>query len=101
MQDKVFDSPLDQACYQVEKTLLAFVAFLDSWVILDHVIEPSGLGALVRMLVFPFVCLSVVGALIYAEGVYRLGRVHWAPRVLLNAAVLIFFYVNIVAPLRR
>lgn len=101
MPDRSFDGPLDQAAHQVEKTLFAAAAFADSWVVLDHVIQPTGVGAVMRMLVFPFIVLSVMGALAYVEATYRLGRIHWLPRVLLDAAVLVFFYAMVVAPLRR
>jgi len=90
--EKRFNGPLDQALHQFERTLLAGAAFFVCMWFIYYVVNFLGWAGLGLILLFPILLLSVVGAGMYATAIYRLGRIHWAPRVLLNAGVLLLFY---------
>lgn len=90
--EKTFNSPIDQACHQAEKTLFAGAAFFIWMWFFYYLVNVLGLAGLGLLLIFPILILSIVGAGIYTVAVYRLGRIHWIPRLLLDAGVLLLFY---------
>lgn len=91
--NKIFNNPADQACHQVEKTVLAGAAFFVWMGFFYYLINWFGLAGLGLIVIFPILILSTVGTGLYTVAIYRLGRIHWLPRLLLDAGVLFLFYL--------
>lgn len=88
---KPFDTPADQGWYKLESTLLAGAAFFVWWSLLLHLTTWLGWGGLGFILFFPELFLALAGAGLYTVVVYRVGRIHWMPRLLLDVGVLVLF----------
>lgn len=88
---KPFDTPADQGWYKLESTILAGAAFFVCWSLLLHLTTWLGWGDLGLILFFPVLLLALAGAGLYTVVVYRVGRIHWMLRLLLDGSVLVLF----------
>lgn len=91
-----FDTPADQGWYKLESTLLAGVAFCVWASLLLHLVNWLGWEQLGLILFFPILFLAVAGAGLYTVVVYRVARIHWMPRLLLDVGVLVLFLMLVV-----
>lgn len=92
-KSKEFNNSIDQACYQIEKTLIMLAACVSTTCVFYCILYLLGWSALGWVLFLPFVCLSPIGGYLYIEAVYYIGRTSWPMRLLLDAGVLLFPYV--------